>query len=226
MGRFLLLAATAAAALWGPGVADAANPKLIGKVGPGFEISLTNEAGQRVTQLDPGTYDLVVTDESDSHNFNLSGPGVDERTDVGFTGTRTFTVTLKEGNYVYECNVHATMTGRFTVGNPPPPPPPPPTPTPAAPGKLTATVGPSFVISLKTALGAIVRSVKAGAFTITVRDRSNFHNFHLVGPGVNKSTGVAFKGTTTWKVKFAKGKTYRFFCDPHKTSLKGFFRAT
>lgn len=91
----------------------------------------------------------------------------------------------------------------------------------AAATKLVATVGPAFNISL-TKAGKKVISLKAGAYTITVRDKSNFHNFHLKGPGQNKLTTVAFVGTKTWNVTLKKGK-YTFVCDPHLTVMKGSF---
>jgi plastocyanin len=86
-------------------------------------------------------------------------------------------------------------------------------------GKLTATVGPGFTISMSK------KTVKHGAYTITVKDKSNIHNFHLTGPGVNKKTSVAFVGTMTWKVTLKKG-TYKFICDPHKTIMKGTLKVT
>jgi opacity protein-like surface antigen len=51
-------------------------------------------------------------------------------------------------------------------------------------GKLTGTVGPGFTITMTA------KSVKAGTYTITIRDRSYIHNFHLVGPGINNKTSV------------------------------------
>jgi hypothetical protein len=106
-----------------------------------------------------------------------------------------------------------------------PPPPAAPPPPPAAGGKsLVAAVGPNFTISLRTAAGTRVRTLKAGRYTITVNDRSKMHNFHLFGPGVNRKTGVAYMGTSTWTVRFRKGKQYRFRCDPHLFSLRGSFR--
>jgi plastocyanin len=80
--------------------------------------------------------------------------------------------------------------------------------------RLTATVGPGFTISMSA------KSVKPGTYTITVRDRSNIHNFHLIGRGVNKTTSVPAVKTSTWKVTLKKG-TYRFICDPHASFMKG-----
>jgi plastocyanin len=223
----LLIAATAALlALAAPATAHAVT--LHGKVGPGFTISLTNDAGATVTHLDPGTYTIEVSDVSEFHNFHLSGPGVDMSTDVGTSENVTWTVTLQEGVYDYMCDPHSVdMHGRFTVGNaqlPPPPAPPAANPPPAAKHRLVATVGPGFTISL-TLNGKRVRSLKAGTYTIVVHDRSASHDFHLIGPGVNKKTAVARTGTTTWTVRLRKG-TYRYVCDPHAAAMKGSFRVT
>jgi plastocyanin len=87
--------------------------------------------------------------------------------------------------------------------------------------KLVATVGPGFTITL-TKGGKKVTSLPAGAYTITVRDKSNFHNFHLKGPGQNKLTTVAFVGTKTWNVTLKRGK-YTYVCDPHVAAMKRAF---
>jgi plastocyanin len=91
----------------------------------------------------------------------------------------------------------------------------------AATGKLVATDGPGFTISL-TQGGKKVTMLKAGTYTITVQDKSNIHNFHLTGPGVNKKTSVGGTGTTTWTVTLKKG-TYKYICDPHAAAMKGSF---
>jgi plastocyanin len=94
----------------------------------------------------------------------------------------------------------------------------------AATGKLVATDGPGFTISLKQG-GKTVKTLKAGTYTITVQDKSNIHDFHLTGPGVNKTTSVGAVKTYTWKVTLKKG-TYKYVCDPHKTIMKGSFTVT
>ena len=87
--------------------------------------------------------------------------------------------------------------------------------------KLTASVSDPVNISLKQGTKK-VKSLKAGKYTIVVKDTASDHNFHLTGPGVNKSTSVGGKGTTTWKVTLKKG-TYKFKCDPHASFMKGSF---
>lgn len=92
--------------------------------------------------------------------------------------------------------------------------------------KLVGTVGrnDAFTITL-TKAGKRVRQVKAGKYTVVVRDFSTIHNFHLVGPGVDKATSVAAKVTKTWTVRLKKG-TYRYRCDApgHAATMKGSFK--
>jgi hypothetical protein len=215
--RGLLVLAATAAAVFVPAGVPAAVPQLLGTVGPEFSISFSNADGSPVTHLDPGTYEIVVRDLSDFHNFHLSGPGVNESTGVEETGPVTWTVTFRDGRYSVVCDPHASMLHReFTVGTPPPPPPP---PKPAT-RKLLATVGPKNTISLKSATGATLKTVKAGAYSITVRDRSKLHNFHLVGKGVNRKSGLAAMGTLTWKVTLSAGPL-RFFSDKSPKTVKG-----
>lgn len=92
----------------------------------------------------------------------------------------------------------------------------------AATPRLTGTTGPGFTITLKSRT-KIVKTLKAGTYTITVSDKSSIHNFHLIGPGVNKTTTVPFTGSQTWTVKLKSGR-YTYQCDIHATSgMKGTF---
>jgi len=85
---------------------------LNGSVGPGFDISLDGTDG-----LTAGNYTLVVNDQSDQHNFHLTGPGgVDVSTTVEETGEKSFDVELEAGEYTFVCDPHASqMKGSFTV---------------------------------------------------------------------------------------------------------------
>jgi hypothetical protein len=114
------------------------------------------------------------------------------------------------------------MKGSFTVGNPTSQPPTSGGGSAVTPKtKLVLTSGPEFTITLKTAGGKAVKSMKLGTYTFVVRDRSTIHNAHVVAPGFNRATTVPFVGTQTWKVKLAKVGTLRFLCDPHASSMKG-----
>ncbi len=93
----------------------------------------------------------------------------------------------------------------------------------AATPKLVATVGPGFTISLKTAAGQKVTTLKRGTYAITVRDKSRVHDFRLRGPGLNRVlSGVAAVGTKTVTVRLAAGK-YQFVCQPHAGAMRGAF---
>jgi plastocyanin len=223
---FLVLVAAALGLAGAAPGAPAEGPKLIAEVGPSATISLRDAAGNRVTQLDPGPYEIEVKDMSDEHNFHLSGPGVDRRTEVGFIGETTWQVTLQNGTYRFVCDPHATsMRGAFTVGTPAPTPTPAPAAKPSAPvgAKLALNVGPGQTITLKTLGGKAVKVLRAGSYTFAVRDRSGFHNAHLLGAGVNRATGVPFTGTQTWKLRLKKG-TLVYRCDPHRTVMRGTVR--
>jgi hypothetical protein len=90
---------------------------------------------------------------------------------------------------------------------------------------LTGEVGPGYTIELKLG-GKDVKTLKAGTYSIKVQDKGTIHNFHLKGPGVNKSTSVPGTGTQTWKVTLKKG-TYTYQCDPHASvGMKGTFKVT
>ena len=200
---------------------------LTGTVGPGFTIRLVDGSGNSVRHLDPGAYTIHVVDKSPEHNFHITGPGVDRATEIGETveetGTITWDVTFQDGRYHFQCDAHAsTMFGDFAVGTATLPsttttstPPPPPS------ARLAASVGPGKTISVKR-LGVKVASVKRGPAVLTVSDRSAADNFHLTGPGVNKQTTKAGKGTFIWRLVLRPG-LYRYRSDA-AASLKGSFR--
>ena len=87
---------------------------------------------------------------------------------------------------------------------------------------LKGEVYPSYKIELTNRAGTKVKTVKAGTHRIKVEDRSAIHNFHLKGPGVNKSTTVGGVGERIWTVTLKPGK-YTFWCDPHSSMMHGSF---
>jgi plastocyanin len=214
--------------LAGEAPAARTDAQLLAKVGPGFSIGLTDASGNAVTHLDTGTYTIAVDDESDIHNFDLTGPGVSESTSIEGTGKATWTVTFGDGTYTFICDAHPqTMRGTFTVGTgvaPAPAPTPKPKPAPKPLPLLVASVGPGQTITLRRG-GALVRTLPHGRYRVTVHDRAAFHDFHLFGPGLDRKTGIAFVGTQTWTVSFRAG-AYRYQCDPHKQVMHGSFRVT
>jgi plastocyanin len=116
--RTAAAALTAALALASAGSAAAHShaPTLSASVGPDFTIALAKD-GKKVSKLKAGTYKVVVKDRSAIHDFHLKGPGVNKvLTAVGFTGTKTVTITLKKGSYTFVCDPHAhDMHGAFKV---------------------------------------------------------------------------------------------------------------
>ncbi len=90
---------------------------------------------------------------------------------------------------------------------------------------LNASVGPGFVITLTDANGAPVKSVPSGQYEIVVNDQSSFHNFHLAGPGIDRSTAVGDTVKVSWDVTLLPG-TYTFQCDAHAADMKGSFQVT
>jgi plastocyanin len=200
----LLLALPAAA-----GARTADDPVLIGTVGSAgaadsFHITLTDASGNALIRIPAGEYTVQVHDFSSIHNFHLFGPGgVSMSTEVDAIGDATWTVTLVNGTYTFQCDAHALqMHGSFAVGPPPPP-----------PTKLTARVAAGGVVSLRKA-GAAVPSLAPGRYLIAVADTSKKENFHVTGPGVNTKTGLAFKGAKTLAVTFKRG-VYRYRSDAH-----------
>ena len=95
-----------------------------------------------------------------------------------------------------------------------------------ASGTLEGEVGPGFTIEV-AADGEDAESVKAGTYTLKVEDKSEMHNFHLIGRGVDETvTEVPFEGERTVTVTLEKG-TYTYQCDPHAAGgMKGTFEVT
>ena len=69
--------------------------------------------------------------------------------------------------------------------------------------------------------GKPLKTLLAGDYTFVVSDRSAVQNFHLKGPGLNKSTGRKQVGRLSFTTKLAKGK-YTYSSDA-KPSLRGSF---
>ena len=104
------LAATTATSV-DTGASGGGGGTLTATVGPGFDISMSGTDG-----LTAGQYTINVSDKSSAHNFHLTGPGVDMKTEVSEETDTTWTVTLQAGEYKFQCDPHASsMNGSFTV---------------------------------------------------------------------------------------------------------------
>jgi plastocyanin len=97
-----------------------ASQKLIGVVGKNdaYKITLTTSAGKLVKTLKPGTYTLVIHDDSSIHNYELDGPHGKSWTftAVPFKGTKTMTIKFAAGAYKAYCSAHESeMFQHFKV---------------------------------------------------------------------------------------------------------------
>jgi hypothetical protein len=75
-------------------------PKLKGSVGPGFQISISDDS------VPAGRYKLIVKDFGTIHNFHIFGAGVDKATSVPGTGRTVFKIRVTEGEYAIQCDTH------------------------------------------------------------------------------------------------------------------------
>jgi plastocyanin len=82
--------------------------KLAGSVGPGVHISLARSAKAGKTVL-------TIRDRTKRDNLHLTGPGVNKKTGVAFTGTVTWTVTLRAGTYTFRSDAHKGLKGTLKV---------------------------------------------------------------------------------------------------------------
>jgi plastocyanin len=188
------LAVLVVAAVGAAGSARADNPTLTGVVGTNddFQISLS-DAGGSVKHLAAGTYTLLVHDRSTFHNFHLFGPGTDVTTTIDGVGDQTFTVTLTDGTYTFQCDAHLpAMKATFTVGAVTAPPPPTP--------KLSGSI-----VGSKATLNGIAGLAPCKR-TVVIADKSKTDGFVLKGPGVSKATGAGFAGKVIWNVTLKDGK--------------------
>lgn len=111
---YLIAGLVAALAAVAPTSAGTSATKLVGTTGPGFTITL-KKAGVKVKTLKPGSYSITVNDKSKIHNFRLKGPGLNKQiTNLAFKGTKTVTVTLKKGTYIYQCDPHVSLGMKHT----------------------------------------------------------------------------------------------------------------
>ena len=76
---------------------------------------------------------------------------------------------------------------------------------------VTVTAKASTTLSLRPKAIRVQR-LKASWYTLTIRDLSPKQNFHLTGPGVNRKTGLQFRGIAIWGVHLRPG-VYRYLSD-------------
>ena len=212
--------ALAAAALLGAtdgSAVQSQNVKLVGTFGPGFSITLEDAQG---TAEEPRARDLRHRGQGPVRGAQLPPHGSGRRpaysggsSDHGVldrhADERDVQVQLRPARVHDARFLHGRSDGAATSA---------PAHAPARNGEDEARVTsrPAFVITLKTAKGKAVKTMKRGTYTMVVRDRKSHHNAHVVAPGFNRKTSpLTYSGSQTWKVKLRKTGTLRFLCDPH-----------
>jgi hypothetical protein len=79
-------------------------------------------------------------------------------------------------------------------------------------------------ISLRNAAGIRLSSIPQNTYKITVNDSTTAQNFHLIGPGVNRKTGIAARVKRSWTLALDPGK-YVYRSDKNR-KLRGSFTVT
>jgi plastocyanin len=82
-----------------------------------------------------------------------------------------------------------------------------------------------FTITLTTEDGSEVTSLPAGDYTLEIVDKSDIHNFHLTGSGVDVMSEVSEQEDEDYDITLVAG-SYHYQCDPHSSSMNGDFEVT
>jgi len=92
------------------------------------------------------------------------------------------------------------------------------------PRTVQGSVGPGFTINLAVGGKRVTTLRKGMRYRLVINDASAIHDFHLVGPGLDRVlTSVDYTGTKRVLLTLKKG-VYRYFCDPHAAEMHGSFR--
>lgn len=91
------------------------------------------------------------------------------------------------------------------------------------PPRLHGTVGPGYTITLDEN-GKLLRTLRHGAYTLVIADRSHYHDFTIDGTGLPPTviTGDGFIGTKTVTLLLRRG-TYEYYCAVHQPVMHGTF---
>ena len=82
-----------------------------------------------------------------------------------------------------------------------------------------------FTITLTTEDGSEVTSLPAGDYTLEIVDKTDIHNFHLTGSGVDVMSEVSSQEDEDYDITLVAG-SYHYQCDPHSSSMNGDFEVT
>jgi hypothetical protein len=75
--------------------------------------------------------------------------------------------------------------------------------------------------------GKLIKTLKAGTYTVSIHDDSSIHNYELDGPRGKAwtFTAVPFVGAMTVTLKLVSGK-YKAYCAPHESVMFQRFTVT
>jgi plastocyanin len=82
-----------------------------------------------------------------------------------------------------------------------------------------------FTITLTTEDGSNVTSLPAGDYTLEIVDKTDIHNFHLTGEGVDVTSEVSGQEDENYDITLVAG-SYHYQCDPHASQMSGDFEVT
>ena len=97
--------------------AEVEAPILTVTVSAAGTISIVDSKGGAVSTLNPDVYEIIVHDQSATANAHLSGPGVNQLTDVAGTGDATWNVTFGAGSFQVASDAGSASAVKFTVGS-------------------------------------------------------------------------------------------------------------
>ena len=82
-----------------------------------------------------------------------------------------------------------------------------------------------FTITLTTEDGTNVTTLPAGDYTLEIVDKTDIHNFHLTGSGVDEASEVGGQEDKEVPITLVAG-SYHYQCDPHSSIMNGDFEVT
>ena len=203
-----------------------------------FEIHPSYTAGEALRDLRAA--DATLAAKGLSQPFVLGEEAYDDRpvaqaiAEFARTSTRSVAEVIQWPVTANESCGHMSVSPPYradayiTVLTGKPAPPPTPNPLPSRPiPTLRASVGPGQTITLRAASGERVTQLDAGSYLVVATDCSLHENFHLIGPDIDRRTGLRFRGTVRWRLQIGLsepfGSRYSYRSDRRGSKLRGTF---
>ena len=82
-----------------------------------------------------------------------------------------------------------------------------------------------YTITLTTEDGTNVTTLPAGDYPLEIVDKTDIHNFHLTGSGVDEASEVGGQEDKEVPITLVAG-SYHYQCDPHSSIMNGDFEVT